>query len=523
MRITRWTFTLLACAALAGCNGGDDDGGNKAPTNTPTTIASPTPTPQDTATTAPTPTATATATATVTATETPSPSPSPTTAMSVSLQFRPRVGDETFSCDKTFANVGTSAASLTPADFRLFVSDFRLVTEDGTEVPLQLDQELKPWQLDDLAFLDFENKTGACFGFGTTQTNAVVVGTVPTAEYTGVKFAMGVPFERNHGNQATAPDPLSVESMFWSWQSGYKFLRIDTFDTVSSDEFRIHLGSTGCLGQPPVSPVTSCSRPNRAEVELGDFDPLSDSIIVDLGALLADSDIQVNTEDTPPGCMSDPSDPECDPIFANLGISREDGTSDPSQQKFFRVEKTDLEHGEIFVGSTQQGGGKLIADIQFPGALGLFLNECIDGEGEHCDGGTLLYSAVTPGVEPLAEEDPEASKFKLDEAASVSLEITNIEAEIDGAAVSVQIEDQIADAVGEALQLGAGDFHADITTQLLIPGGDHHNLDELRLSFRLTTDSEAYEASDEFGVRFVALDEEGGGHHDDDDDHERDE
>ncbi len=30
--------------------------------------------------------------------------------------------------------------------------------------------------------------------------------------------------------------------MFWSWQLGYKFLRVDTAD----DEFRIHLGSTGC-------------------------------------------------------------------------------------------------------------------------------------------------------------------------------------------------------------------------------------------------------------------------------------
>jgi uncharacterized repeat protein (TIGR04052 family) len=435
--------------------------------------------------------------------------------MSLSLRFRARVGSETFACGNEYHHLGTTDGSLTPADFRLYVSDVRLVTEDGTEVPLELDQEFKPWQLDDLAMLDFEDKSGACFAFGTTQTNDVISGTVPTAEYTGVKFVMGVPFEKNHGNQATAPDPLSVESMFWSWQSGYKFLRIDTFDPITSDEFRAHLGSTGCQGQPPVSPVTSCARPNRAEVELEDFDPLSDSIIADLGSLLADSDVTSNTEGTPPGCMSDSSDPECDPIFANLGISREDGTSDPSQQTFFRVEKTDLEHGEILVGSTEQGGGKLIADIQFPGALGLFFNECIEGEGDHCDGGMLLYSAVTPGVEPLEEEDPSASKFKLEEAAAVNLEITGIGALADGAMISVQLESQIADAVGESLAVGAGDFHADLTTQLLLPGGDHHNLDEFTMSFRLNTDSELYEPSDEFTIRFVALDEEGGGHHDD--------
>jgi hypothetical protein len=86
--------------------------------------------------------------------------------------------------------------------------------------------------------------------------------------------------------------------------------------------------------------------------------------------------------------------------------------------------------------------------------------------------------------------------------------------------LSLQIEDQQADAPGESIDLGEGEFHADVSTQLLVPGGEEYNLDELRLSFRFTTESTQYEPSDDFTVRFVALDEEGGHDHEDDHEHE---
>ena len=176
----------------------------------------------------------------------------------ITLQFRATVGEETFACGNLYHNVGTTKADIVPSDFRFYIYNVRLVTRTGQVVPLKLDQD-HTWQLDDLALLDFENKQTPC-GNGTTATNTTVHGMAPPADYTGVRFQLGLPFDRNHGNQAIAPSPLDLTGMFWSWQDGYRFLKIDTaFDNV-----RVHLGSTGCVLGSHANVVTSCARLNIA-------------------------------------------------------------------------------------------------------------------------------------------------------------------------------------------------------------------------------------------------------------------
>jgi uncharacterized repeat protein (TIGR04052 family) len=96
---------------------------------------------------------------------------------------------------------------------------------------------------------------------GTAATNTAVRGTCARGHaYTGVRFTLGVPFSRNHGDPTVAPSPLNNTAMFWNWQGGYKFLK---FDTASSGQpattkapdpqgggnasgFSVHLGSTVC-------------------------------------------------------------------------------------------------------------------------------------------------------------------------------------------------------------------------------------------------------------------------------------
>src|SRR5690606_39726454 len=80
---------------------------------------------------------------------------------------------------------------------------------------------------------------------------------------TGVQTCALPIFALNHLDASTAPSPLNFTAMFWSWQSGYKFLRVDTAD----DTFRVHLGSTGCSSPGPSRPPTSCSAPNRRSEE----------------------------------------------------------------------------------------------------------------------------------------------------------------------------------------------------------------------------------------------------------------
>lgn len=248
----------------------------------------------------------------------------------VTLRFDGRVGDEVFACGGSYEGIGVSATTLETHDFRFFVHALELVRADGTRAPVRLTQD-GMWQLENVALLDFEDGSGPCEG-GNPQLNSQVVGTVAEGDYVGVRFLLGVPFELNHADHVVAPPPLNLTSMFWSWNGGYKFFRFDGATTGQPDGLRVHLGSTGCEADPG-GEVTSCARPNRAEVVLDGFDPQSSTIVADLARLFAESDLDTNATSTPPGCMGSPSDMDCAPIFTTLGLS---GAG--AEQSVFRVE-----------------------------------------------------------------------------------------------------------------------------------------------------------------------------------------
>jgi uncharacterized repeat protein (TIGR04052 family) len=231
----------------------------------------------------------------------------------VSVRFRPMVGAEPFACGKSYAGIGTSAVSLTPSDFAMYVYRVRLVTADGREVPVTLDQD-GIYQNGDLTLLDFEDGSGPCSN-GNPSTHFAVEGTVPPGRYTGVHFTIGVPFERNHLDLTASPSPLSITRMFWAWNSGHKFLRFDA-KASNGKSWVVHLGSTGCepTGSPSLTPA-ACKQANRVEVSLAAFDPGRDVIVVDAAALLSG-----NGGDENQVCMSSPKSAACAPIFARLGL-----------------------------------------------------------------------------------------------------------------------------------------------------------------------------------------------------------
>lgn len=256
-------------------------------------------------------------------------------AVPVALQFEGRVGAEVFSCSSPYPGLGTAATEVSISDFRLYIHDVRLHRANAAAVPVVLDQD-GVWQYHDVVLLDFEDKSGSC-GNGTAETNGTVRGTVPAGEYDGISFKLGVPFELNHADAAAAPSPLNLSGLFWSWNGGYKFARIDSAVTAEGGgPFVFHLGSTGCIDDPSGT-VSSCDRPNVADIVLTGFDPLATKVLVDFAALVATSDLSVNVGG-PPGCMSGPTDPECLTVFEQLGIDISDGSLHPEQQTFFRVE-----------------------------------------------------------------------------------------------------------------------------------------------------------------------------------------
>ncbi|WP_242054236.1 MbnP family copper-binding protein [Nostoc parmelioides] len=271
---------------------------------------------------------------------------STTETQEVTIRFNSKVGQQPFECGKTYT-LGKPAKKFTLSDFRFYVSDIALIDAKGKVVPLTLTQDGK-WQYQNVALIDFENKSGACVN-GTVETRNQVIGTVPKGKYQGLQFTLGIPFNLNHEDSVIAPSPLNLTSLWWNWLSGYKFARIDlekhrhTSPGAKHDEpnhqaqgFPIHLGSTGCQAQTGNQKPSSCKNPNTVKVVLTKFDPNKNIVVADLAALLSNTNLTINQPNTAPGCMSSPDDGDCVGIMTNFGLPF--GDRPASTQKFFRVE-----------------------------------------------------------------------------------------------------------------------------------------------------------------------------------------
>lgn len=259
----------------------------------------------------------------------------------ITLRFAAHAGDEPIQCGQTYANVGTSNVDASIMDFRFYVSEIRLLTASGEELPMQLQQD-GLWQYQNVALLDFENGTGDCES-GTPEMNDRVVGTIPADDYTGIAFTIGVPHELNHLDAAMAPSPLNINAMFWTWRAGYVFNRVDVAFEHEDKQgaWLIHLGSTGCQSAAStMPPTTECSRPNRSEIRLTGFDPTQDILVADILGVLNTIDL-TTSEPAPPGCMSGPHDADCPKMFPAFGLALETGkcVNGCGEQSYIRVER----------------------------------------------------------------------------------------------------------------------------------------------------------------------------------------
>lgn len=239
----------------------------------------------------------------------------------VDIRFDAHVSGDPFNCSSTYEGLGTSRTEATPQDLRFFVHDVRLIDENGEEVSVAL-QDDGVWQRDGLALLDFENGEGLCAAQGNPETNTVLRGSASGTRYTAISFVIGVPFEMNHIDAQSAEAPQNDTAMWWNWNAGYKFFKADFSTPGMPTGWLVHLGSTGCTGN-ATGAINECANPNRSVITIDNFDPDSQSIVLELAELFSQSDIDRNTAQTGPGCMSAPTDPECGPLFSKLGVNGE--------------------------------------------------------------------------------------------------------------------------------------------------------------------------------------------------------
>jgi uncharacterized repeat protein (TIGR04052 family) len=237
--------------------------------------------------------------------------------MPISVPFATQFGGRVLTCQDSPKGVALT-------DMRFYVQDPQLVNARGERVSLALDEDR--WQQADLAFLDLEDGAASCIN-GTAALNVSLRGTIAADDYKGLEFYIGVPFDRNHADPLAAVAPLGDPAMHWHWRAGYKFLRAGI--ETGNDGFWLHLGSAGCEGK--VRDIKSCRYPNRVKVQLPDFVPGRDGIVIDLEQLMLDTDLE---DDVPTDCSSGPAETACAAPFESLGIDH-NGEQSAWQQRIF--------------------------------------------------------------------------------------------------------------------------------------------------------------------------------------------
>jgi uncharacterized repeat protein (TIGR04052 family) len=261
--------------------------------------------------------------------------PTPTPTQSVTVNFAGMVGQLPFACGSTYTSLGSTATTWAPHDFRFYVNDVTIIDSTGAPLPLSLVQD-GVWQTSNVAMLDFEDATADCAG-NTPQMNSRVIGTIPAGHtLAGLQFTLGVPEDHDFLDVATAQSPLDQSALYWSWAMGYVFLKVEGITRDQPMGYALHLGSTGCAVD-GMGTVTGCTYPNRPVVTFASFDPTKNVVVADLAGLFANTNLDV-VDSNSPGCLSDQADPDCGPIFANLGLPFGSAPNNPAEQSFFRVQ-----------------------------------------------------------------------------------------------------------------------------------------------------------------------------------------
>lgn len=277
-----------------------------------------------------------------------------------SLNFSAMNGEQHIDCDTTATGFGAEGHySVGVSDLRFYVSNIELFDQYGEKIDVEFDSN--EFQLNhNLGFVGLidltSNSSGTCTSDaipnseGTARVNNVLTGSMIDIGVNKITFDIGVPQAIMKQVIATtsaedAPSPLN--EMYWSWASGYRhFVMNFAIESMmgNTGEGYIHVGSRGCGGDSllALENKEQCDFVNTPKVELSNFEPSMDSIVLRIDHLLAqlsfapamgghgehsgDSEMMDNPSVT---CHSASPDmqPDCTAIFENFGLSTADGSS----------------------------------------------------------------------------------------------------------------------------------------------------------------------------------------------------
>lgn len=241
------------------------------------------------------------------------------------IPFKAVVDSEPFACGDEYSGFGTTGATITPSDLRLYIQDVKLLRADGASIPLEFEKR-EPWQSSQVALLDFEDGSGECSA-GTSGVNTTLTGIAPDDPYIGISFTIGVPEALNHRAPATQSDPLkTLSALTWDPALGYPFATIAVREVSAPNTVfgsgLLQLSSSDCA-----SSAAPCSKANRNHVELPDFDPDSNSVVLDIAPIFAQTDLTQRV-----ACEG--ADTICKTMYNALGVDFVTGEASATQAVF---------------------------------------------------------------------------------------------------------------------------------------------------------------------------------------------
>ncbi len=153
----------------------------------------------------------------------------PEPAGRVEIGIRPLSGESAFLVNSPYNNLQGRAFQV--ENLQIYLSDLALVNSEGKTVSLYSATQDEPvwlWDFGKLKVLGGESYVAGGEATGTIR--AAGFKEVPVGSYTSLKATFGVPKSFNHLDPTTFPTahPLSeVHGAFWTWTSGYIFLKMD--------------------------------------------------------------------------------------------------------------------------------------------------------------------------------------------------------------------------------------------------------------------------------------------------------
>ena len=247
--------------------------------------------------------------------------------------------DNKLNCDNTFI-AGTEGKTWFIEQFQFFIGDVEFKSESSGWHKVKLIEN--PYQTGNSVLLG-KNCRETSQEINSDDSKNWTVEFEPNEHFTqssAIRFTVGLPFEVNHLNPISQKSPLNLPSMFWVWQTGHKFIRLEL--ASNNQQWLFHLGSTGCSSASVLrAPTQACRYPNTVNVELPILEQQSNNLVlgVDLSVLLNQISLSPASN-----CQAEQDNESCLQLLRNL-LSATDNSEQHSPAVFSVIEPKAISKG----------------------------------------------------------------------------------------------------------------------------------------------------------------------------------